>query len=84
MGIEQGSLKSGNIQMKVTDTLGNPVNPATEETLQDIKTAVETPVLPTGGATSDKQDSLLSELQLKADLTEEQPVYDLGNNKALI
>ena len=34
-------------------------------------------------ATSAKQDLLLTELQLKANLTEEQPVYDEGNNLAL-
>jgi hypothetical protein len=37
-------------------------------------------VLPTGAATSDKQDTLLTELQAKADLTETQPVSIAANN----
>ena len=36
MALEQGSLKSGNINVKITDTLGTPVDLATEETLQKI------------------------------------------------
>lgn len=36
--------------------------------------SVQSSVLPTGAATSAKQDTLLTELQLKADLTETQPV----------
>jgi len=44
---------------------------------------VTTSALPTGAATSAKQDTLLSELQLKADLTETQPATlkdSLGNS----
>ena len=39
-----------------------------------IPVEVESSLLPTGAATSAKQDTLLTELQLKADLTETQPV----------
>jgi len=44
---------------------------------------IESSVLPTGAATEAKQDDLLTELQLKADLTERQPItiYDSSGNE---
>ena len=49
-------------------------------TVQDVDVASS--ALPSGAATSAKQDTLLTELQLKADLTEKQPVilYDADGN----
>lgn len=42
--------------------------------IQQVSGSVSTTLDTTGLATSAKQDSLLTELQLKADLTETQPV----------
>lgn len=61
--LEQGGLKSGSIEIKVTDTLGTPINPMSEETGTAIKLAVQNPPAPPapeGGATEANQLTMLS------------------------
>lgn len=57
----------GGVKVGVVDAL-----PAGANNIGDVDVASS--ALPTGAATSTKQDTLLAELQLKADLTETQPV----------
>lgn len=59
-----------------SDSSGNETNPLAVDSSGNAQTVINntTLPLPTGAATSAKQDLLLTELQLKADLTETQPV----------
>ena len=66
------SYKKSNPNGQATSANSEPVVIASDQS--SISVTVATLPLPSGSATSAKQDLLLAELQLKADLTETQPV----------
>lgn len=53
-------------------------DPTTGEAVYSVSSSVYSSALPNGAATAAKQDDLLTELQLKADLTENQPTIIKG------
>jgi len=69
----QGAIVGGVSSVDESSQIVLRMDPSTKRALVSATIAGDLP-LPTGAATSAKQDTLLAELQLKADLTETQPV----------